>query len=335
MFRLSLLSILLGTTLAACGGGGGGGDSGPPVPPPSTALALDSTNYVAASTEAMSSALFLLDAPSLAVGVEHSDANEAIRFGLAQVPLLGSRFNGVPVAVGVVQSETWNCALGGTVTAAATDADNNGAPSAGDSLSMTATNCSDETNSVVNGRLMFRFETLSGDLNTDFYDASITMTFDNLSVSTAGSAVSAHGDLALTMKANGAYSQVQTISATSLTATATYGSTTYSRSLSNFSATLTTAPNLPASTFKTTSNVSGSLTSSALDNKSVAISTAVPFARLSTQAYPSSGQGFLAGSTAAKVRLTVQDATNVLLELDSNGDGVYETSSTKKWIELR
>jgi hypothetical protein len=334
MLRVLSISVAIGIALAACGGGGGGGGGGTPAPAPSP-VALDSANYTVAASEAVSSSLFVLDAPSLALGVETSDAYAGIRFGLAKVPSLGSWFTGAPVAVGVVESETMNCAVQGTITLTATDADNNGALTAGDSVSIAATNCSDDSSSVINGAITFSVETLSGDLSGDFYNASLKLSYNNLKVSTAGSSVTANGDLLLSANSSGLYAGSQSIKATSLTVSATYGSATYSRTLSNFDASLALASNSPISTFKTTSTVSGTVASSALGNMSVTIATGVPFVRLSTDAYASSGQATLTGSTAAKVRLTAQNATTVLIELDANGDGTYETSVTKSWAELR
>lgn len=334
MLRVLSISVAIGIALAACGGGGGGGGGGTPAPAPSP-VALDSTNYTVAASEAVSSSLFVLDAPSLALGVEASDAYAGIRFGLAKVPSLGKWFTAAPVAVGVVESQTMNCPVQGTITMTVSDADNNGVLSVGDSFSITATNCIEDSTSAINGAITFSVETLTGDLASNYYNASLKLSYNNLKVTSAGSSVTANGDIVLSASSSGLYAESQSIKATSLTVSATYGSATYSRTLSNFDASLALASNSPISTFKTTSTVSGTVASSALENKSVTIATGVPFVRLSTDAYASTGQATLTGSTAAKARLTAQNATTVLIELDANGDGTYETSVTKSWAELR
>lgn len=335
LMRLSAVSLALGVLLTACGGGGSDAPAAPVAAPASTQATLDSSNYASASTEAASSALFMLDAPSTALGVDSTDANEVIQFGLAQVPSLGSWFNGAAVAIGVVQSKTVNCPVSGTLTATVTDADNNGVVSTGDSVLMTATNCKTSSTATMNGGFTIAVLALAGDLASNTYNASLKLTYNNLSAVSSTSSVLGNGDITLTASANGVYVRSQSVSSTSFTANATYGTASYSRTLSNYSSTLAMAPNSPASAFKTTSSVKGTITSSALANKSVTIDTIVPFVRLSTDAFPSIGQATLVGATAAKVLLTAQNATTVLLELDANADGVYETSSTKLWSAIR
>ena len=50
--------------------------------------------------------------------------------------------------------------------------------------------------------------------------------------------------------------------------------------------------------------------------------------------YPSSGVAVVAGSGGGSVRITALSATEVKFELDANGDGVFETSTTRKWTEV-
>ena len=68
--RLSALSLALGVVLVGCGGGSDSvptaasvGGSGASTSTP-THVSFDNSNYVLASTEAASSALFMMDAPS-------------------------------------------------------------------------------------------------------------------------------------------------------------------------------------------------------------------------------------------------------------------------------
>lgn len=337
--HLKSISLALGVVLTACGGGGG--ESTVPASGQTnngngaaTVLALESNNYVLASSEAVSSSLFVLETPSFATGVESANVSEVIGFGLKQVPSLRSWFNGASIATGVIQSVTEACTVSGTISAVATDADNNGVLSAGDSVALTASNCKENGSSIFNGAVTFNVVTLSGNLDSDFYNASLKLTFGNFSASTSASGVVANGDITFAVSARGVNVGSQTISSTNFAIAATYGAVTYNRSLSNFSASVTTSPNLPTSAYKTTATVSGTIMSSALSGKTVTIATLVPFVRLSTNTYPSSGQGTLTGSNSAKVRFTTQNSSLVLLELDSTGDGIYETSTNKSWNEL-
>jgi hypothetical protein len=50
--------------------------------------------------------------------------------------------------------------------------------------------------------------------------------------------------------------------------------------------------------------------------------------------YPNAGQVTATGLGGSKMRLTVQSATTVQIELDADGNGAYETSVTKPWSEL-
>ena len=59
---------------------------------------------------------------------------------------------------------------------------------------------------------------------------------------------------------------------------------------------------------------------------------------LSTEPYPRMGQMLLTGVSNSKLRLTIQGSGQpdgvVLVELDANGDDVYESSENYTWAEL-
>jgi hypothetical protein len=68
------------------------------------------------------------------------------------------------------------------------------------------------------------------------------------------------------------------------------------------------------------------------DYGSVTVSTATPFRFVAGSATPSSGVLVITGSTNGRVRLTAIDATSCSVDVDANGDGIYETTSTHPWI---
>ncbi|MES2941433.1 MAG: hypothetical protein V4772_01035 [Pseudomonadota bacterium] len=335
--RLSLVSVLVGLTVSACGGGGGGDApaAGTPVVVAPTSVTLTSSNYILAASEAVSSGFFLLDAPSLAVGVESSDDSAIIQFGRDQVSKLGNRFKDQALATGVVQTTTENCRSGGTLTVTENDADNNSRESAGDSVGLTANNCRPGDGSTINGAFTIDILTLTGNLNSNFYTGSLRLTYKGFSVASSSSNLVANGDMTLTLAANGVNVLNESMSASSFTVNSVIGGTSYSRSLTNFNTSQVKAPNTPTSSYKHTSTVKGTLASSALSNLTLGVETTTPFVTLSTNSNPYVGQLLITGNAGSRTRVTAKSATEVLIELDANGDGTYETSSTQSWASIR
>lgn len=68
---------------------------------------------------------------------------------------------------------------------------------------------------------------------------------------------------------------------------------------------------------------------------SVTAETTAPFKGLSN-GYPSEGTLLISGAADTRIRLTALDATNVRLEVDADGDGVFESENTVTitWFEL-
>lgn len=80
--------------------------------------------------------------------------------------------------------------------------------------------------------------------------------------------------------------------------------------------------------------MNGTLSSSALGGNSVALVTLQAFARNGSDAYPASGQATATGASGAKVLITVIDGATLRIELDADGDGLYEEGTTRSWSEL-
>ncbi|MBH2010652.1 MAG: hypothetical protein I8H71_13195, partial [Xanthomonadaceae bacterium] len=120
--------------LVACGGGSDSAPAATPTPA-ATQATLTSANYVAVAQESLSSAAYVADASGLATGAQASDSEALVRFGQDQLAKLPRWLADAPVqAVGAVQSQTENCAGGGTLTISANDANGNRLVDAGDSV---------------------------------------------------------------------------------------------------------------------------------------------------------------------------------------------------------
>lgn len=327
--RHTAIFLALSSVLVACGGGGGG--DAPAAPTQSTAgkteVTLNATNYVAVAQEAMSSSNYLADASTLATGAEVSNADVLVRFGQAQANKLPGRLAGTQALVtGVTTTVTEPCTGGGTLTIVDNDANGNSLPDAGDSAVLTANNCMFD-GSTLNGGLTLTVNSFSGNIDVPPFAVTMTLTFSNLTAQSAAASSTGNGSMALSLNAT-SNAQTTSLTAPQFTTTSTYGGTTYSRTLENY----TVVVDSNSASSRTTA--SGNLTSSAFESKRVTIATPQPFVRVLTQARPSSGQATATGANGGMVRVTVISNTLVNIELDADANGTFETSVTKLWSEL-
>ena len=328
--RNSATLLILSSILAACGGGGGSdapaASSQNPAPP--AKAVLSDANYVAVAQESLSSSSYLADASTLAVGAEVNDANVLVRFGQAQAGKLPGRLAGTQALVtGATTSTTEACTGGGSLTIVENDLNGNGLPDVGDSGSITANNCMFE-GSTFTGVLKLAVNAFSGNINTLPISATITLTFSDLTARSAAASSTGNGTIVLSLNAPTSSNQTASLKSTQFTATSTYGGASYSRTLDDY----TVVVDSNATSSKTTA--AGTLTSSAFDSKSVTIATPVPFVRAFTQRYPASGQATATGANGAVVRVTAISNTQVMIELDADANGSFETSVKKLWSEL-
>ncbi|OIP19685.1 MAG: hypothetical protein AUK51_00785 [Comamonadaceae bacterium CG2_30_59_20] len=326
-------TIVLSTAfLTACGGGGGGNDG--PAPVAATA-ALTSTTQDVAAQEVVSTALAPLELVQTLTGAQTTDEGALFRFALAQkskLPTYLMNASKNSTLVGVVQTETVACTYGGSLYISASVANPNGEPTAGDSATITGNNCV-EADGTISGSLRLTFNSLSGNFNTDYYSASITLSFDNLAIASAQINVRANGSFALAEAANGYNNLQQTYSTPSLSVSADYAGEARTRTLSGFQATATRTSGANDS-YATSYSLNGAVTSSAMASQTLMFNTITPFVEFSDDLYPSSGVLLITGAANAQLRLTAINSSQVTQELDANGDGSFEGNKTVYWSSL-
>lgn len=329
--RSVLTLVAASALLVACGGGSDPALSGS-TPAAATQATLTLANYVVVAQETLSSSAYLADATGLVTGAQVSDSEALIRFGQGQLSKLPRWLADAPVqAVGAVQSQTENCAGGGMLTVSANDANGNLLADAGDSVSLTASNCSFD-GQLLNGQLVLTINSVTGNPDHFPYSLTVTLGFNNLTAQSSSLRTVGNGSVALSIHARAANNQSLALRTSSLSLSSTYGATTYSKTLNGHE---TSVELIPAGAgFTTTTSVNGMLSSSAFESKSVSIATLAPFARTSAQTYPSSGQLVITGAAGGRVRVTGVSATTLLIELDADANGSYENSTSKLWREM-
>lgn len=317
-------------SLIACGGGGG--DAGTPALPAAGALALSSSNYVAAVQAVLGASAYLEDSGRLVVAAQTSQTGASLRAALAQVEGVAARFARVPKLVaGAVSSATEGCTGGGVVNITANDANGNNSLDVGDSLSLSFVGCI-ESGVTLNGGIDITISALTGVFESSNYSATLAMAIKSLSAADATGTETGNGQLTLKLSASGVYDESQTLDVPSFSTSGTLGGVAQSTTLSAYVLTLARAPG--GTRYIDRVSISGGLAGSALDGKSVTVSTATPITVDWNALLPRAGQLFIKGAAGSQVRATVQSSGAVLLELDADGNGSYELSTTKSWSEL-
>jgi hypothetical protein len=315
--------------LAACGSGGGGaGDVGGGVQ-----LTIDESR-ARASANAYRVATLMFDTGSsigaLATGVatETAPPAESVATVVAR-RLLASTSLAAPgpgLATGVQIVETENCAVSGTSTSTIDDADGDELPSVGETGSVTFTNCVEAGGLMLNGSLSYTVTYF--DQGGSEILLSLQMIFNNLTSSRGGTTVASIAGS----------SNVDITVAEGPPETLRVGMSGTELAISGPGATGTLQDYILVVTHELAANtyLFYLRSDAVLPNQPgvVQLGTDLPFAGTAGQD-PSVGElviGFADGSASRVVALS---STQVRVEIDANGDGVYETGQDFTWDELR
>jgi hypothetical protein len=333
--RCSYFSVACCLLLAACGGGGGGGGGGnvggDNAQNSNTPLVLTKINYEPVSQAAWASVSGIFDlsssSSSLLTGVALETPPAWMPALLSQVKNIKTRsVANTSVLSGVVISVSDACAYGGTSNISVNDANSNNELDAGDSVSISFANCAISSTERVSGNLSFVVNSLSD----GYYSAAdISMTLNNFSVVSGNTSASAAGDMRLRFQESSTNTNYS-ISSNSLRSSTTVSGVTKSASMSGVSMTLN-----ESNTGNDQLTIAATLAMSSFGNQFVVLSTASPWLMRNSAAYPYSGQMLIAGQAGSKIRITAVSSSNVKLELDATGDGVYEESKVVTWASLQ
>lgn len=327
-----LTPVLLIAFLSACGGGGGGGDGAASSTPSSTPATVTSSNYTTVGREATAGTMAMVDLAinyNLIAGADISVTPVWAAFGLAQWRELAPRFGQSATTVaGVTTTESFACNGGGTLTLVTNDTNGNDQPDAGESAVVTFNGCV-AFGLTSTGTLTLRIgQQPTGDLAGTSYTLGMTMVFDNLRVVTSAGSAMANGDLTLQSTRTGLWIGSDVITASRFSSAMTVGSATRSRTITDYSGTVTYAST------QSTTHFRGTVASSELGNQSVRVASTTDFLRLFSESYPRAGAAECVGANGSKATLTAVDATTVTLAVDANGDGTPEQSTNVLWSSL-
>ena len=325
----SLVAASALALLSACGGD----DS--PGQPSATPLAITSTNQTDVARASVNGPLAVsLASGSLGGGgasaASVADRSHAMGAALARVlqAAVGQR-KGVASAgahASAVSSSSSACTDGGSLTTSFDDKDGNGQLTAGDVITAAFAQCADSSTFSINGTVVI---TLAATPTQTQLSAAAQ--FQNVTVVDTGS----------TSTISGAVNLTETDTTTQSTTTLTVGgaglavglsSTGYTDTL-GFDAGTAFMTSLDNASESATLSVNGGFSSHLLGGH-VAITTSTPLFQANTDDYPSSGVVLVTGASGSKLLLTVISSSQVQLQLDANGDGSYESTSTVAWSTL-
>lgn len=326
------LTALTAALLSACGGGGGGG-SGPDPVQPLPALAITSANYQAVAAQSVAAGAYLTNAGAGSVlGVDAQSAPQPLMIARREALRLGARLAQAQggMVTGAVTVLVQPCSMGGSMEISLNDANGNQALDAGDAMSLKATGCR-EADGTLDGQMDFAFKSVNGSFGSDHYSATVSMKLSNLRATTATSSTLGQGEFQMTISATGVNTTAVSMSIPSFKTSGSVAGTAFQTSLTNFTLNVNTAP--VGFIVRETLTFGGTLNSSALESRDITVSTPVAIVQDSNLDYPSSGQVLSKGANGSQVRVTAQ-GIKALIELDANGDNVFETSVQKNWTDL-
>lgn len=310
--------------VAACGGGG---SSSPVTPdsPDQNVLGLSASNYQAVGQASMSSAFYLGNASGLVSGSASGRVGGAGALRHAQVA-------GRPQALAVVGPIAVPCDQGGSLSVTFSDLNNNGEFEVGDSLSLDAAACKLD-GAVTQGRVDLSLQSLTGVYGSRSFSAGLTLKLTAFGVSQGSNSLLGDGSLTASFSQTVAGTSEFGLTVPRLSLTGRVAGQSFSTTLTDVQ--LSLKEDTVNGSARTRFTYGGTLLSSVFDNKQVQVSTPQELVIQGTDDYPSSGVLLVRGKGNSTLRITAVNAVQARLELDAEGDGVFETSVLKNWADLR
>ena len=325
-FHASVCAVAVAAALSACGGSG---DS----PPPSSgtqSVAITSANQSAVARAAVNGGFSLaLVQNETSNGATTSPNSTVVAERLLQHVLRAAVNQRKSIASATAHpdtgsSETDPCGVSGTLTSTWNDVDNNNQLSAGDILTANFQQCQDTPTLSVNGTVTI---TLTGTPTESQFTGNAVF----------ASVVAVYGGVSYTLDGAVAVSETDTdtLSDSSFTVAGTgltvgIASTGYSDSIAFDSGMVAASSFLAGSSSLT---LTGSFTSQSLGGR-VTISTPHALMQQNGDAFPSQGSVLIAGASGSTLLVTALNTTQVQLQVDANGDGTVDSTTTTTWTAL-
>jgi len=312
--------------LVACGGGGGGGGgtagiaaAAPVVVTPANATQVASASLGASDGLSGNTAGILGAVPAAVGSTSSTDVNivETIIDQVRKAPQTG----GSDVSIAAVQNIDQPCDSG-TLNVSFNDADNSATLTTGDSVSMSANNCT-FSGVTMNGSISVSNIVVTGDQVTPPYSLQLSLTTSGFSVSSGGEVAAINGDGTISESTSDGVTFTSSFSGAGIQLTA--GGETLT--LTNYQ--ITNIENGANDAYSV--DISATISISSLGG-SVIVTTDVPLSGV----FPfeaDAGHITCAGDNSS-VTITVIDSTSVQLEVDSDGDGIMDDTFTETWANL-
>jgi hypothetical protein len=333
---LSILTLALIMFLFAACGGGGGGDDGSVVPTTTTGVSITSSN-----AELIASKVFVsintvqgVTQPiSVLTGVSVDVANTEPRYADLVLWLLEQNLelanqSTSEILTGIAINQTYSCDNGGTYTISG-DISSLEVPSVGDSLTYTFYNC-EILGLVMNGTMGFTITELSGDLSLlPPYTAALDAFMNNFSMNNGNVVVTGDGDMSMKLSEDTSGNEALLISGTSYTQSVngvyeTLSNYLYDIRMNNISGDFSL-------------DLSGTYDSDEIGG-SVSYVTLNIFSGNDFVANGNPTEGVLHLTTnidSSQALVTaLSDGVNVQIDVDHDGDGLYETTIMTTWTAL-
>jgi hypothetical protein len=348
-FRASFTAIAAAILAVACGGGGDGGSGGggDVSPPPPTSVLISAANQDTVARASLASIVPFLNVPATPGAAQASAVTP--RGGLAQLALRSFKSSvrqPAPTPAGMARplalyQETIPCTISGTMSVVLDDTDNNGAISAGDSISMSFNQCNEDAGSILNGGLGMVIGSYS--LTPSAEGMSGSMTFQSLTFVDPAGSFSMNGGFAFSINVT------QTMSGAEMLGSYTVGSAGLTVSKQGGSAGLSDTftyragytvsdrdyiSSVQGSSSWEVMSASGTFRSETLAGE-LTLTTMTPFRSDYTDTtadiYPTEGQLIATGRDNTKLGLTATATVQVREDMCDDGDNAWESSKMVTW----